>query len=251
MRKLEDILLTRNLRFAKLSDTTKRVTGKDLLEGKEPMEPYIKQGTDFIAFGGDYYDTTNNRQLNYMFSVQGGWEHLSVSMPSRTPTWDQMCIMKEIFFEDEEEAVEYHPKKSEYINAHSHCLHIWRPRMSEIIGIYQEKGMVVPGEVIKMKDLLKDLFPDEKVREQVLKIYRAEMGNNPNLESGIQLYDKVPSDLLVSMPEPPYSRVGMKTKEGFDALKEFAKENNIQVGITGNDLQYKNANEEENNEITG
>jgi len=57
------------------------------------------------------------------------WEHVSVSPYDlgHTPTWDEMCEVKDIFFEDEEEAVQFHPKKSDYVNLQKNCLHIWRP----------------------------------------------------------------------------------------------------------------------------
>lgn len=88
------------------------------------------QGED--GFIGRYYDSRTNKWLTFVFSWGMGWEHLSVSMPSRTPTWEQMCTMKDIFFEEEEVCVEYHPKKSEYVNNHSHCLHIWKPINSKL-----------------------------------------------------------------------------------------------------------------------
>ena len=48
----------------------------------------------------------------------GGWEHVSVSPVSGTsiPTWKDMCAIKDMFFEDEEEVIQIHPKKSEYMN---------------------------------------------------------------------------------------------------------------------------------------
>ena len=63
-----------------------------------------------------------------VWSRNGGWDHVSVSYENRCPTWDEMCLAKDIFFEDEERCVEYHPKRSEYVNLHPHCLHIWRPQ---------------------------------------------------------------------------------------------------------------------------
>ncbi len=58
----------------------------------------------------------------------GGWDHVSVSYKSRTPTWDEMCRAREIFFDDEDCALQYHPPKSVYKNVHDHCLHLWRPQ---------------------------------------------------------------------------------------------------------------------------
>lgn len=58
----------------------------------------------------------------------GGWEHISIHRPNgKIPTWEEMCALKDIFFEDEEVVVQYHPKKSEYVNIHEGCLHLWRP----------------------------------------------------------------------------------------------------------------------------
>jgi hypothetical protein len=55
-----------------------------------------------------------------------GWEHVSVSLPSRTPTWDEMCYIKQIFWGDDECVVQYHPPKTEYVNNHETCLHLWK-----------------------------------------------------------------------------------------------------------------------------
>lgn len=56
-----------------------------------------------------------------------GWEHVSVSLRAkRLPTWDEMNMIKDIFWEDEEEVVQIHPKKSRYVNL-AEALHLWRP----------------------------------------------------------------------------------------------------------------------------
>lgn len=56
-----------------------------------------------------------------------GWEHVSVSGNGRTPNWEEMCWVKNLFWEEHEMAVQYHPPKSEYVNCHPHVLHIWKP----------------------------------------------------------------------------------------------------------------------------
>lgn len=58
-----------------------------------------------------------------------GWEHVSVAPLKKNmmPTWDDMRILKEMFWEDDEEVHQIHPKKSEYVNVVSNCLHLWRP----------------------------------------------------------------------------------------------------------------------------
>lgn len=59
----------------------------------------------------------------------GVWEHISVTPKNqkRCPTWDEMCAIKNMFFDPEEECVEFHPKASTYVNSNEYCLHIWRP----------------------------------------------------------------------------------------------------------------------------
>lgn len=58
-----------------------------------------------------------------------GYEHISVSptKKSKMPTWNDMAYLKDIFFEDEEEAYQIIPKKSQYVNIKENCLHIWKP----------------------------------------------------------------------------------------------------------------------------
>lgn len=56
-----------------------------------------------------------------------GWEHVSVSAEKRCPTWDEMCFVKDVFWEPHEMAVQYHPPASEYVNHHPWTLHIWKP----------------------------------------------------------------------------------------------------------------------------
>lgn len=55
-----------------------------------------------------------------------GWEHVSVSLDSRIPNWIEMCFVKDLFWNEEECVVQYHPPKSKYINNHPYCLHLWR-----------------------------------------------------------------------------------------------------------------------------
>lgn len=57
------------------------------------------------------------------------WEHVSVSVlknKNATPNWTEMCAVKDLFWDPEECVVQFHPPKSEYVNAHPGCLHLWR-----------------------------------------------------------------------------------------------------------------------------
>lgn len=48
-------------------------------------------------------------------------------MYRRTPTWAEMCEVKDIFWSEEEMVVQIHPKKSQYVNM-TEALHLWRPK---------------------------------------------------------------------------------------------------------------------------
>ena len=58
-----------------------------------------------------------------------GWEHVSVSIPgspNKCPSWEEMCIVKALFWDAGECVVQFHPPASEYVNNHAGCLHLWR-----------------------------------------------------------------------------------------------------------------------------
>lgn len=58
-----------------------------------------------------------------------GWQHVSVSfgqLSDRCPSWAIMCAVKDLFWEPEDVVVQFHPPKSNYVNNHPGCLHLWR-----------------------------------------------------------------------------------------------------------------------------
>lgn len=89
-----------------------------------------KEGED--GFGGQFYDKKSRTHLNFIMSWGAGFEHCSVSLPTRCPSWEQMCVIKEAFWKDDECCMQLHPPKSNYVNNHPYCLHIWRPINVEI-----------------------------------------------------------------------------------------------------------------------
>ena len=86
---------------------------------------------------GNFIILSENKRFNYhvIASVDGDWDHVSVSLITvdcrhqlkRCPKWDEMCFIKNLFFEEEEETIQFHPKKSEYVNLNPYVLHMWRP----------------------------------------------------------------------------------------------------------------------------
>jgi len=79
---------------------------------------------------GAFFISANNKLLKVISSgvdKEYGWEHVSVSTEYRTPSWKEMCLIKNLFWHEDETVIQYHPPKSEYVNYHPHCLHLWKP----------------------------------------------------------------------------------------------------------------------------
>ena len=55
------------------------------------------------------------------------WEHVSVSRTDRCPLWSEMCEIKDMFWDDDDCVVQYHPPRADWISNHTYCLHMWRP----------------------------------------------------------------------------------------------------------------------------
>ncbi len=101
----------------------------DILERlKEHRFIVMGSGVDGLAAQRiDYQADGGNIDTRLIFSFGKGWEHASVSHTNENPTWDEMCEIQDIFWNDSETCVQYHPAKSNYVNDHEHCLHIWKP----------------------------------------------------------------------------------------------------------------------------
>jgi len=63
---------------------------------------------------------------------KSGWDHVSVSLKNRCPNWEEMCFVKDLFWDPEECVVQYHPARSEHISMHPYCLHMWKPLNQEL-----------------------------------------------------------------------------------------------------------------------
>jgi len=72
------------------------------------------------------------RTLTIIFSDGMGWEHVSVSTPSRCPNWAEMCFVKNLFWAPDDVVMQLHPRESAYVNNHPFCLHLWRPKAATI-----------------------------------------------------------------------------------------------------------------------
>lgn len=57
------------------------------------------------------------------------WEHVSVTIrgEDRCPTWEEMCYVKDMFWDEDEWVMQLHPPKRKNISFHPFCLHLWKP----------------------------------------------------------------------------------------------------------------------------
>lgn len=104
---------------------------KELAQIKKMIAATItEEGDDGLS--GIY--ETGGKRFRYVFSYGGGWEHCSVSIKGhkRCPTWEEMCMFKDIFWLEDETVIQIHPAKSQYVNTHKYCLHLWKPIDKEI-----------------------------------------------------------------------------------------------------------------------
>ena len=68
--------------------------------------------------------------LGIIASDGRGWDHVSVSLEDRCPTWDEMDFVKRLFWSDKETVIQYHPRENKKINEMPYCLHLWKKQGS-------------------------------------------------------------------------------------------------------------------------
>ena len=97
---------------------------EEILSSKFIYSDNIKIGDDGIKG----FLSVDRTDMSFVASWGGGWEHVSVAPLKRkiTPTWEQMCKVKDIFYKPDESVIQIHPPKDEYVNNMPNCLHLWR-----------------------------------------------------------------------------------------------------------------------------
>ena len=67
-------------------------------------------------------------KMQVIASDGAGWDHVSVTIANRqrTPTWEEMCFIKDLFFDKNEWVSQFHPAECDYVNNNKYCLHLWK-----------------------------------------------------------------------------------------------------------------------------
>lgn len=111
---------------------------------KVPERWRVKHGVDHRFITDETYGNNGlfmipvTKKKKYQVVASDGldWEHVSVVIidgkRSRTPTWEEMCRVKDWFWDPEDCVMQLHPPKSDYVNNHPNCLHLWRPSEVDI-----------------------------------------------------------------------------------------------------------------------
>lgn len=101
---------------------------------KHRMRTGYMASDDGIGNNGVFYipGRTGRPPFLVVASNGCGWEQVSVRLPDRLPTWDEMCALKGVFWDDFDCVVQYHPLRADYVNNHSRCLRMWRPTEAQM-----------------------------------------------------------------------------------------------------------------------
>jgi hypothetical protein len=106
------------------------------------INEYRRTSEDVVTFFGSVGGNTSGMfdipsprtgvTLKVIACAEDGWDHVSVSLPNRTPNWIEMQHIYRTFFKANETVWEYHVPPDKHINMMPHCLHLWRKHNFEI-----------------------------------------------------------------------------------------------------------------------
>lgn len=102
---------------------------------KQPKGMPLRYASDAGYGNNGVFRVTSTKLKNPLNVIAGdgdGWEHVSVSMPHRCPSWGEMCHVKNLFWDPSDCVVQYHPPEKDWVNNHSYCLHLWRPKGPQV-----------------------------------------------------------------------------------------------------------------------
>jgi hypothetical protein len=112
---MRDLTTLDRFRFEMPDITVREMTGG---YGVEEVD---ERRNGFFAFSRD------GVVLRVVAASGAGWDHVSVSLVNRCPTWEEMEFIARLFFNDDEVAMQLHVPAADHINRHPFTLHWWRP----------------------------------------------------------------------------------------------------------------------------
>lgn len=84
------------------------------------------------AKGGVFVVPFENVELRVIASSDKNWDHVSVSLETRCPTWSEMEAVRKLFSKSHEVWFQLGMPESDHISFHPFCLHWWRHHFREL-----------------------------------------------------------------------------------------------------------------------
>ncbi len=95
------------------------------------------------------------------------WEHVMFNgfWLNRCPTYEEMAHLKDIFWKENEIAIQVHPKKSEYVNncGYEYNLHLWRDR-----NVSEKMEKTLRSRIERMLERAKEFYKKGEQKEILL-----------------------------------------------------------------------------------
>lgn len=122
-------------RNGELRKTMKKTVHEVLEQGRMTTCP--RASTPAHGMNGAFVVWKGKTRVILLVSNGEGWDHVSVQVHERgnrrrLPSCEEMCWVKEVCFEPDEVAMQFHPSKFRYVNTHPYVLHLWRPQQERI-----------------------------------------------------------------------------------------------------------------------
>lgn len=112
----------KNSKNAMFNSTDANGNNGHFLIRKKNFSPGVRDKKGFLK------QVKNNKDTVFLVvaSDNAGWEHVSVSIigVNRSPTWEEMCWVKDHFWGRKDVVVQFHLRESEYVNNPKYCLHM-------------------------------------------------------------------------------------------------------------------------------
>jgi hypothetical protein len=81
-------------------------------------DSYDSNGYFLIPFKSEY--------LLCLISDSGGWDHVNISLPHRTPNWDEIEHVRDMFFDAADTVVIFSPPRLFPFTSNPYHIHLWR-----------------------------------------------------------------------------------------------------------------------------
>ena len=76
-------------------------------------------------------------KIKIMQSIDDGLHHISLSHPSRLPTWEEVKEVREKVGDPKKFYVMVLPPKEYYVNLHPYCFHLWEVTSEKETNIWR------------------------------------------------------------------------------------------------------------------